>query len=209
MIKIGLTGGICSGKTLVLSFFKQLGAYTVKADELSKNILFGDDLELRRQIFMAIGLDPKKVHDPLSPKQLADVLFSNPEKRLLVNGIVHPRVKDERNKLVAELEKSKKQQLFFYESALLAEAGTYRDFDRILVVYCNPDIQLERLMIRDNINKSEAEKKIRSQLPLSEKLKIAHYTIDTSGSIDKTYALTLETYSLILRDFNLSSNLVQ
>ncbi len=209
MIKIGLTGGICSGKSLVLSFFKQLGAYTLKADALSKSILFSDDHKQREKIMAAIG-SPVLDGNPLPDKEtFSAILFTNPEKRMMINSIVHPLVREARDKLIAAVEKTGKYSLFLYESALLAEAGTYRDFDRILVVYCNPETQLKRLMTRDSIDRQEAETKIKSQMPLSEKLKIAHYTIDTSGSKDNAYAVTLEIFSLIQRDFNIASNLIE
>lgn len=204
MIKLGLTGGICTGKSLVLSFFNQLGAFTMKADALSKKILFGNDPSLRQQILEAIGF-AKNDHNPsLTTENLSQILFSNPDKRLIINNIVHPKVSEERKKLISTLEKDKKHLFFLYESALLVEAGTYREFDRVLVVYCSPEQQLERLMKRDNLSRSEAAKRIKSQLPLSEKLKIAHYTIDTGGTVEQTYAKTQEIFSLVKRDFNIA-----
>jgi len=210
MIKIGLTGGICCGKSLVLSFFQQLGAYTLKADELSKAILFGQEPKLRNQLCEALGiLNNNQENIGAIQEKISKILFSNPDKRLLINRIVHPHVIAERNKLIAAEEKKGNHDLFLYESSLLVEAGTYRDFDRVIVVYCNTDTQVQRLMIRDKIDKTEAEKRIRSQLPLSEKLKMAHYTIDTGGSVDQTYKISLEIYSLIRRDFNKTLNLLK
>ncbi len=208
MIKIGLTGGICSGKSFVLSLFEQVGAYTIKADEISKSILFGDNPLVKKEIADKIGL-PISSGSDLDYKNFAEIIFADPEKRLLINRIVHPRVKEIRNGIISDVEKSKKYQLLIYESALLVEAGTYRDFDRVVVVYCNRETQVERLMDRDKITRLEAEKKIKSQLPLPEKLKIAHYTVDTSGSMDNTYAMTLEIISLIQRDFNLKLDLIK
>jgi dephospho-CoA kinase len=203
MIKIGLTGGICSGKSHVLSIFQQLGAYTIKADQIAKDVLFGDDPQLLNQIIEKLDLSSSVASGQDKQLLLSKLLFENPEKRLLINKMVHPKVMALRNKMIVEVEKSKLFKILFYESALLVESGSFKDFDKILVVYCNPTIQQQRLMLRDKIDITEAEKRIRAQFPLTEKLKRAHYTIDTSGTLEQTTIMALETYSLMQRDFNL------
>lgn len=194
---------------MVLSIFEQAGAFTLKADEISKSILFGENPSVRREIADKVGLSASPENGLSYQQELSSLLFAEPEKRLLVNRIVHPRVKEIRDGVIAELEKSKKSELLIYESALLVEAGIVRDFDRVIVVYCNREKQLERLMARDQISREEAEQKIKSQLPLTEKLKIAHYAVDTSGSVENTCAVTLEIISLIQRDFNLTLDLIK
>jgi dephospho-CoA kinase len=83
------------------------------------------------------------------------------------------------------------------------EAGIYKEFDKIIIAYSSPEEQISRLMARDNIDIEEAENKIKAQFPLNEKLKVAHYTIDTSGSFENTRSQTLETFHLLKKDLKI------
>ena len=82
----------------------------------------------------------------------------------------------------------------------MVESGTYKDFDKIIVAYTTPEEQIKRLTARDGIDRQEAEKRLKSQFPLNEKLKVANYTIDTTGSLENTKSNTLETYHLMKKD---------
>jgi dephospho-CoA kinase len=83
------------------------------------------------------------------------------------------------------------------------ESGNYKDFNKIIVVYTSQEEQVRRLMERDGITKEDAENRIKAQFPLNEKLKVAHYTIDTTGSFEEAKNKTLETFHLMKKDFNL------
>lgn len=109
----------------------------------------------------------------------------------------------ERDNIIADLEESKIYDFFIYESALLVESGSYKDFQKIIVVYTSQEEQVRRLMQRDGITREDAENRIKAQFPLTEKLKVAHYTIDTSGSFEEARNKTLETFHLMKKDFNL------
>jgi dephospho-CoA kinase len=113
-------------------------------------------------------------------------------------------VAEEREKIFKDILQADIHPFFIYESALLVESATYKDFDKIIVVYSSVEEQKGRLVARDGINLQEAEDKIKAQFPLSEKLKVAHYTIDTTGSFENAEAKTLETYHLMKKDFNIS-----
>ena len=89
-----------------------------------------------------------------------------------------------------------------YESALLLESDIYKEFEKIIVVYTSHSEQLQRAMARDRLTRDEAEKRIQSQFPLKEKLKVANYTIDSSGPFAKTRANTMEVFHLLKKDFN-------
>ena len=90
-----------------------------------------------------------------------------------------------------------------YESALLLESGIYKEFEKIIVVYSSPAVQLRRAMERDKLTRADAQKRIRSQFPLREKLKVANYTIDSGGTFENTRANTMEVFHLLKKDFNL------
>jgi dephospho-CoA kinase len=201
MFKIGLTGGICTGKTLILDIFKELNCYTIKADDIAKQIIFADDSQITEKIVERFGkeiLDPKT--GSINKETFAQILFEDSDKRDYINNFIHPMVVAERTKIINDLRVTKTFEFFIYESALLVESGTYKDFDKIIVAYTTPEEQIKRLMARDNIDIQEAEKRLKSQFPLNEKLKVANYTIDTSGSIENTKSNTLETYHLMKKD---------
>lgn len=203
MLKIGLTGGICTGKTFVLNILKELGCYTIRADDIAKKILFSDDSEISKEIIKVFGKDIYDGSKGLKKEEFTRILFEDAEKRHFINHFIHPKVTSERDKILHDLSETRAFTFFIYESALLVEAGTYKDFDKIIVVYTAKEEQTKRLMERDGINEEDAESRIKAQFPLSEKLKVANYTIDTSGTFDQAKTKTLETYHLIKKDFKI------
>ena len=188
MIKIGLTGGICTGKTFILNIFRELDCYTIRADEIAKTLIFSNQPEIVTKITAVFGEEVYDSKTGINKDVFTRMMFADPEKRNFINSFVHPLVVVERDKILHELGESKTYHFFIYESALLVESGTYKDFDKIIVV----------------IGKEDAENRIKAQFPLSEKLKVANYTIDTTGSFDNARKLTLETFHLLKKDFNLS-----
>ncbi len=226
MIKIGLTGGICTGKTHILGIFKEMGCYTVKADDIAKNIIFSNRPEITEKIVEVFGeavCDKREGIDSvdgsrgmnvitdlsglnsfkgIKKEEFARMMFEDPEKRNFINGFIHPLVTAERKTLVNDLEKSGLYDFFIYESALLVESGIFKDFDKIVVVYTSEEEQIQRLMNRDGLSSEEALHRIKAQFPLKEKLKVAHYTIDTTGSFENATAKALETFHLIKKDFD-------
>ena len=204
MIKIGLTGGICTGKTFILNIFRELDCYTIRADEIAKTLIFSNQPEIVTKITAVFGEEVYDSKTGINKDVFTRMMFADPEKRNFINSFVHPLVVVERDKILHELGESKTYHFFIYESALLVESGTYKDFDKIIVVYTSQEEQVKRLMERDGIGKEDAENRIKAQFPLSEKLKVANYTIDTTGSFDNARKLTLETFHLLKKDFNLS-----
>ena len=201
MYKIGLTGGICTGKTYVLKVLEEVGCYTAKADIIAKNIIFSENSEISSKIVEVFGEDIYDKDSGLNKEKFSKLLFEDPEKRNFINNFIHPLVAKERDKMYKELEKAKIEGYFIYESALLVESGTYKSFDKIIVTYTNLEEQMKRLTERDNILEEEAGKRIRAQFPISEKLKVADYSIDTSGSLETTRKNTLETFHLLKKNF--------
>lgn len=203
MFKIGLTGGICSGKTFALNVFKELGCYTLRADDIAKKIIFLPDSEFVEKIIKVFGEDIYDEKKGIKKDKFAKVLFEDIEKRNFINKIVHPRVLKELDMIFKDLAETEIYDFFIYESALLVESGNYKNFDKTIVVYTNSEEQYERLMERDKISHEDAEKRIKSQFPLSEKLKIANYIIDTTGGFENAKTKTLETFHLMKKDLNI------
>ncbi len=200
MFKIGLTGGICSGKTFILNIFKELECYTVRADDIAKKILFSNDAQLVDEVKKVFGESVYNEKEGLIKEEFSRLMFESAEKRNFVNNLVHPLVKAERGNIIESLDESEIYDFFVYESALLVESGIYKDFDKIIVVYTNGEEQMRRLMERDNITTEAAEARIKAQFPLSEKLKVANYAIDTTGSFESAYTKALETFHLIKKE---------
>ena len=203
MHTIGLTGGFCSGKTFVLKVLEEQGCYSMRADDLAKNIIFTKDSPVLQEIIAACGpeiLDPEK---GLDKGKFSAMLFEDCEKRNCINSLVHPLVGEERKNKIRAIAATKKYDFLVYESALLLESGIYREFEKIIVVYTSAAEQLRRAMARDRLSRLEAEKRIQSQFPLKEKLKVANYAIDSSGSLENTRANTMEVFYLLKKDFNL------
>lgn len=206
MHKIGLTGGICSGKTFVLDIFKNLGCYTLSADKIAKEIIFSENSEILGKIIEVFGENIYSEEDGLDKELFSKKLFEDIQKRNFINNFIHPLVTNERNKIYKDLDKAGIKGFFVYESALIVEAGTYKTFDKIIVTYTSPEEQLRRLIERDSIDKERAEKMIKAQFPLSEKLKVADYTIDTSGKKEDAAYRALETFYLMEKSFIKNSN---
>lgn len=203
MIKIGLTGGICTGKTFVLQLFQELKCYTLRADDIAKKIIFSGHSEVSGEIIKVFGEEIYDKDKGLKKEEFSRILFEDTEKRNFVNNIVHPLVTEERDRIYTDLKETGVYDFFIYESALLVEAGTYKDFEKIILVYTTPEEQVKRLIERDSISLKDAEVRIKAQFPLSEKLKVAHYTIDTTGNLENTRSKTLETFHLMKRDFDI------
>jgi dephospho-CoA kinase len=203
MIKIGLTGGICTGKSFILNIFKELDCYTIRADEIAKKIIFSNKPEIVEKIVEVFGDEIYDQKNGIKKETFTRILFEDADKRNFINNFIHPLVVAERDNIIADLEESKIFDFFIYESALLVESGNYKDFQKIIVVYTSQEEQIKRLMQRDGISKEDAENRIKAQFPLSEKLKVAHYTIDTTGSFEEAKNKALETFHLMKKDFNL------
>jgi dephospho-CoA kinase len=200
---IGLTGGFCCGKSFVLKVLEEQGCYTMRADELAKNIIFAKDSPVLKEIVAILGSEIYDRENGLNKEKFAELLFEDHEKRNFVNTIVHPLVSEERRKKIQAIEETKIYDFLIYESALLVESGIYREFEKVIVVYTSSAMQIRRAMERDKLSRAEAQKRIRSQFPLKEKLKVANYIIDSSGSCENTRANTMEVFHLMKKDFNL------
>lgn len=203
MHAIGLTGGFCTGKSFVLKVLEEQGCYTMRADDLAKSIIFSPDSPVLSEIVAVFGPGIHDAQTGLDKDKFSQALFEDREKRDAVNAIVHPLVGEERKKKIRDIAETRLYDFLIYESALLLESGIYREFEKIIVVYSSTAVQLRRAMERDRLSRSEAQKRIRSQFPLQEKLKVANYAIDSSGSFAGTRTNTMEVFHLLKKDFNL------
>lgn len=202
MLRVALTGGIACGKTVVAGIFREKGCYIQSADQLAHDLM-SPGRPAWRKIVARFGeaiLNPDR---SIHRGRLGRVIFSDPEARRFVNGVVHPLVMAARERTIARLEREGRYRIFVSEAALTIEAGYARFFDKIVVVQCPPDLQVRRLAERDAISPEEARERIGSQIPAAEKLKHADYAIDTSGTIPETIEQAERIYASLLQDYEL------
>lgn len=183
MLKVGLTGSIAVGKSYVCECFRELGCHILDADKTAREVVKPGSSGLA-QIVSEFGSDIRKPNGELDRKSLANIVFADEAKRNLLNSIVHPLVIERQNHWIRELEKTDPNGIAFVDAALMIESGSFRRFDKIVVVWCEPAIQLSRLMLRDDLDEAEAQKRIAAQMSQEEKKRFADYLIDTSGSLE-------------------------
>jgi dephospho-CoA kinase len=185
MLHVGLTGNIGTGKSHAALVFAELGAHIIDADIVAHELMApgGEALERVTRAFGAGILDAAGAIDR---KVLGKIVFENRDKRLLLNSIVHPAVQAEVFHRMVELEKDGSSGIIMVDAALLIENGHHDYFDRLIVVACDPNLQLARIVKRDGISIEEASLRMAAQMPIEEKLKLADYTIETSGTLKET-----------------------
>lgn len=183
MLSVGLTGSIAVGKSFVCDVFRELGCHVLDADKVARDVVKPGTVGLER-IVEEFGSDVITASAELDRSKMASVVFADEEKRLLLNSIIHPLVFEEQNRWLEECESVDANGIAIVDAALMIESGGYKRFDKLIVVWCEPDIQFQRLIKRDGLSESDARRRIGSQMPQDEKKKYAHYLIDTSGAFE-------------------------
>lgn len=195
MLRVGLTGNIASGKSHASSVFAELGARVIDADVIAHE-LFEPGSPTFTKVVQAFGNQILSREGRIDRKILGNLVFHNAEKRLQLNALVHPDVRAEVTRRTLELEKEGFEGILIIDAALMVESGFYRLQDRLVVVTCDPALQLSRVMNRCGLSAEEAGLRIAAQMPAADKVKLADYVIDTSG----TYAGTREQIERVYRD---------
>jgi dephospho-CoA kinase len=194
MMRVGLTGGLASGKTFVGDAFADMGCRVVKADEIGHRVLEPQG-EAYRGVVEEFGRDVLDANDAIDRRVLAARVFGHPERLAKLNALVHPPVRVRIEKLVAEFAEREPNGIAIIEAAILIETGSYRGYDRLILVVCSEDQQIQRAMARDHLTREEVVDRLSRQMPLAEKVKYADYVIDTSGTKESTIQQTREVYA--------------
>lgn len=198
MLKVGLTGSIAVGKTFVCDILRELGCHILDADQVARDVVKSETVGLRA-IVEEFGPAVLRPDGELDRKKLGAIVFDDVEQRQRLNSIVHPLVKSEQDRWLADLEKSVPNAIAVVDAALMIESGGYVRFDKLIVVWCRPEIQLRRLMKRDGLSEAEAANRIAAQMPQVEKKKYGDILIDTSGTPDETKIQVESAYGLLRR----------
>lgn len=193
MLKVGLTGSIAVGKTFVCAVFRELGCHVLDADKVARDVVESGTPGLKR-IVEEFGEDILADDGRLDRIKMAGIVFADEERRLLLNSIIHPLVFEVQDRWLSEREVEDPNGIAIVDAALMIESGGYKRFDQLIVVWCEPDIQLQRLKDRNRLPEAEARKRIASQMPQSEKKRSADHLIDTSKGFDYTRRQVREVF---------------
>lgn len=198
MLKVGLTGSIAVGKSFVLSVFSELGCHVMDADRTAREVVMPGTPGLKR-IVREFGEGILTADGALDRLKMASIVFADEDKRLLLNSIVHPLVFEAQDAWLREREAEDPEGIAIVDAALMIESGGYRRFDKLIVVWCEPELQFERLTKRDALSETEARRRIASQMPQEEKKRYADFLIDTSGSYEATRERCRQVHSELLQ----------
>ena len=213
MLKVGLTGGIAAGKTVVGEMFVALGARLVQADRISHSLMLPGE-PVYNEVVRHFGREILSPDGSVNRGKLAELAFaapaSTPPSRIEeLNRIVHPAVIRKQDEWMNEMARQYPTAVAIVEAALILEAGTAERFDRLIVVTCTEQQRVTRFSARQNIDLDSARKEVlrrmAAQLPDEEKIKVADFVIDNSGSLESTRGQVEEIWKTLRGEAKQSS----
>jgi len=193
MLRVGLTGSIAVGKSFVLAVLAELGCHVIDADTIAREVVAPGTPGLNA-VVNAFGKEVLKENGSLDRAKLGEIVFGDEAKRLQLNSILHPFIIAAQDARLRDWELQDPNCTAVVDAALMIESGGYRRFDKLIVVHCRPEVQLERLMRRNKLSRAAGEQRIATQMPQEEKKRYADYLIDTSGEFAETRRQTEEIY---------------
>lgn len=197
-MRIGLTGGIASGKSLVADYLKEMGAYLIDYDLIAREVV-----EQGRPAWNDIkdhfGQEVFAPDGSIDRAQLGAIIFNNIAERRKLESITHPRIVEEAIKREQEILRDAPQAIIVHDIPLLFETGSEKKMDATIVAYTSDENQMRRLMERDGLSREEARARIAAQLPLEQKSKKAGYIIDNNGTMENTRKQVQEIYRRLLK----------
>ena len=194
MLRVGLTGSIAVGKSYVASVFAELGCHVLDADQTAREVVLPRSPGLEA-VVKEFGGEVLNLDGTLNRQYLGTLIFADEEKRQILNHILHPFIIARQDEIMREWEREDPNGIGIIDAALMIESGGYKRFDKLIVVHCRPEAQLERLMLRNSLSREEAQARIDAQMPQAEKQKYADFLIDTSDGFEPTRTRTTEVYN--------------
>ena len=180
----GLTGGMGSGKTTVGKLFQSLGAYVLDADEISRSLVdFGKPAW--QEIVDLLGNGIIKDDQTLDRRKIADIIFNDSRGKKALEAILHPRVMEEEQAIFKDILKDDPSALVIIDAALLIVSENYRKVDKVIVIACDEDIQLRRIMSKNTFSREDAKRRLQQQMPLQEKIKFADYVLHNDSGLSE------------------------
>ena len=193
MLKVGLTGSIAVGKSFVLGVLSELGCRVIDADAVARQVVLTGSPGLK-SVAEAFGEKVLKSDGSLDRAKLSEIVFADEAQRKRLNSILHPFIIAAQDAQLRDWEQQDPKGIAVVDAALMIESGGYQRFDKLIVVHCRPEVQLQRLMQRNKFSREAAEQRIATQMPQEEKKRYADYLIDTSGEFAETRRQTEEVY---------------
>lgn len=176
MLKVGITGGIGSGKSTIANIFSSLGIPLYDADRAAKRLVLSD-LEMRQNIITHFGVE-SYVQGQYNKKYISDIVFNNKEKLDLLNSIIHPATIADANRWFSRQDAP----YALKEAALIFESDSGRFLDYVIGVYAPEDIRIKRTIEREGISETQVKARMSKQMNEEEKMKLCDFVIDNSGS---------------------------
>lgn len=198
MLKVGLTGGLASGKTFVGEALVELGCHLIQADQLGHRVLHSGG-EAYAGVVAEFGPGILGPDGEIDRPRLAAEVFEKPERLEILNQLVHPAVIRLEESWMEQVARADPGGIAVVEAAILIETGSYKRFDRIILVVVDKEEQIARAMRRDGTTPEQVRARIERQMPLEEKRRFAHFIIDTSGPKSETLRRTREVYESLRR----------
>jgi dephospho-CoA kinase len=189
MLRVGLTGGLASGKSFVGRALANLGCLLIQADELGHQVLEPGG-EAYASVIREFGVSIVRADGTIDRPKLGALVFHDSQRLAALNALVHPPVWARERLLLDEYAAAHPHGIAVVEAAILVETGSYRNYTRLIVAVCSEEQQIERAMSRDGMTREQVLDRLSRQMPLAEKIKYADYVIDTSGAKENTLAQT-------------------
>ncbi|OGW56595.1 MAG: dephospho-CoA kinase [Nitrospirae bacterium RIFCSPLOW2_12_42_9] len=193
MLLVGLTGGIATGKSVVSGILKSLGAYIIDADLIARDLVM-PGMPAWHEIVERFGNNILLEDRSINRKLLGSIIFKDPQKRMALNSILHPRIFEEAEKQIKKIESEKPDAIVILDVALLIETKAYNRVDVVILVCADEELQIKRLIERDELTREDALERISTQMPSDMKKGYADFIIDTSTSQEDVRDQTLEIF---------------
>ena len=197
MLRVGLTGGIASGKSTVATMLRELDCPVLDADTLGHELL-EQGQDAYNEVVREFGKDVLDTYGNVDRGKLGQIIFADAQKRARLNQILHPRILEVVRKWFTAQGHPGGPDLAVVEAALIIEAGYNKELDRVIVCWCPPEQQLQRLVER-GLTTEQAKLRIAAQMPMEEKRRLSNETIDCSGSIEETERQVMEVVKRLSR----------
>lgn len=201
LLTVGLTGGIAEGKSTVAGMLQDEGCLHIDADQIARDLV-KPGLPALEEIQRHFGDAVIGADGCLDRGALAGIIFSDPLERGVLNGILHPKIVAGERQQLADISSEIDRGIVITEAALMVEVGTWRRFDRVVVVWCRSDLQRTRLQARDGFDDAEIDRRLGAQISRDERLRVADYDIDTSASLDEVREAVGRVFARLREDLD-------
>jgi len=194
---IGITGGIATGKSIVEKILENLGAKVIDADKVVHKLLSDENVKNEIKQYFPDAFDNE---ENIDRKKLASIVFNDYEKKRVLENILHPKVSQGIDKWTEINKKENSEQVLFVSVPLMIETGSYKKYDKVVLVYAPRELQIKRLIENKGYSYEEALARINAQTDIEEKRKYADYIIENTGTIQELEEKVKQLYEILLKD---------